>query len=100
VQSEAFQAMGSPNLQGHIAHLQQHAQAKQQKAMMMQQQAMMAQQGQQGGPQAVGASQQQPTANNVAQLQGVGQMGAMGDISQSPAASNGSGPSNLSEIGA
>ena len=101
VQSEAFQAMGSPNLQGHIAHLQQHAQAKQQKAMMMQQQAMMAQQGQQGGPQAVGNSQQQqPTANNVAQLQGVGQMGAMGDVNQSPAASNGSGPSNLSEIGA
>jgi hypothetical protein len=62
---------------------------------------MMAQQGQQGGPQAVGNSQQQqPTANNVAQLQGVGQMGAMGDVNQSPAASNGSGPSNLSEIGA
>jgi hypothetical protein len=97
---------GSPNLNGHMAHLQAHAQAKQQKAMMQQQQAMAAAQGQgqgQGG-QAPTAPQQQPTANNVAQLQGVGQMGAMGDVSQSPAASNGAsneqGPPNLQSLGA
>ena len=101
VQSEAYQAMNQPNLNGHMQHLQQHAQAKQQKAMMQQQQAMMAQQGGQGGqnPQ---QGQQQPTANNVAQLQGVGQMGNMGQMPQeqngTPPA-NGQAPPNLQGMG-
>jgi len=99
IQSESYQAMGSPNLQGYMLHLQQHVQSKQQKMMMQQQQAMAAMQ-QQGQGQAPGQAQQQPTANNVAQLQGVGQMGAMGDINQSPAASNGQGPPNLQSLGA
>ena len=99
VQSEAYQAMNQPNLNGHMQHLQQHAQAKQQKQMMQQQQAMMAQQGQ--GQQGQ-APQQQPTANNVAQLQGVGQMGNMGQVPQeqngTPPA-NGQAPPNLQGMG-
>jgi hypothetical protein len=82
VSSEPYQTMGSPNMDGHLAHIQSHQQAKQQK----QQQAMMMQA--QQGPQGQG---QAPTPTDpaggqdrmVPQLMGVDQAGAMGDISQS-----------------
>ena len=80
IQSSAFQSMNEPNMSGHMMHLQQQVQQKQQKAMMQQQQATMA-----AAPQ---PGQQQPTAANVAQLDGA-QQGAMGNVGASPATNNG-----------
>ena len=75
--SEEYTQLGRPNYRAYLAHQQQHQnaiQAKFQQQQQMQQAAMMGmgqgQPGQAGGPE---------NARNVAQLQGTGSTGAMGD---------------------
>ena len=99
VQSSAYQ-VHQANLPAHMAHLQAHSQQKQQKQQQAQQQAMMtAQGGGAPGGQPPGGAPQQPTASNVAQLDGA-QQGAMGDTGASPAAGGGGGqaPPNLTGL--
>ena len=85
----AYVSMGRPNQAGHMAHYAEHQAAIVQKQAMQQQQAQMAAQQQPQGPQ--GQQEQGPALGQERiepQLQGVGNMGAMGDINQ---ASNGNG---------
>ena len=86
----AYVSMGRPNQTGHMAHYAEHQAAIMQKQAMQQQQAQMAAQQQAQGPQGQ-QGQQGPALGQERiepQLQGVGNMGAMGDVNQSP---NGNG---------
>jgi hypothetical protein len=80
--SPEYQALGSPNLDGHMAHVQLHQQQQQQKAQQMQmQQQQQQQQSQQGGP-AQGPQAPGPGGQDriVPQLLDVGQTGQMGEL--------------------
>ena len=89
--SQPFQAMGSPNLEAHIAHLQMH---QQQKAGKAQQQANMQAQAAMGGGGGGAPGQAPPGPGGqdriVPQLLDVGQMGQMGEIP--PQGANGAPP--------
>ena len=94
----AYVAMGRPNQAGHMAHYGEHQAAVQQKQALQQQQAQMAAQdqaepaAQQGPGPALGQERIEP------QLQGVGNMGAMGDINQaSNANGNGMAPPTIGQ---
>ena len=84
--SQEYRALGMPNQQGFMKHLMSHQMQQQQKqAMMAQQQAQ--------GPQGQQVGQQGPALNQeriLPQLQGVGDMGAMGTPP-----SNGNGPPSM-----
>lgn len=102
VNSDAYRAMGMPNVEAHMAHIQMHVQQMQSKRAMQQAQAQLAAQGQDSAPQqpqqgpALGQERIEP------QLEGVGSMNAMGDVSQSPGANqNGNSgfvPPNLAGV--
>ena len=89
--SQPFQAMGSPNLEAHIAHLQMH---QQQKAGKAQQQANMQAQSAMGGGGGAPPGQAPPGPGGqdriLPQLLDVGQMGQMGEIP--PQGANGAPP--------
>jgi len=88
VSSEAYMTMGRPNLKAHSNHIMMHHEQMEQRTLMQENQAQVAITGAAGGEEGGG---EQPLAQNVAQLEGVGSMGAMGDVSQRPGG-NGSLP--------
>jgi hypothetical protein len=81
VSSEAYLALGRPNLAAFMAHIQ-ATQAQMMRKQQQQEVAMMNAMAGGGAPQ---QSNPQPNANNVAQLDNA-QSGAMGDVSASPQA--------------
>ena len=82
----AYLAQGSPNLEGHQAHLEETRAQMESKSQMMIQGMMQGpgpgQPGMPGMPGPGGGGQ--PNARNVASLQGVEQQGAGGDVNASP----------------
>ena len=100
--SDEYAALNYPNQAGFMAHAMLHQRQMQQKAMMQQQRALMASQGmmqpngQPGQPQQQGPALGQERIEP--QLKGVGNMGAMGDVRQSPTAGNRQVPSFPSPV--
>ena len=90
LQSDEFRQMGRPNFRAYAAHGMRHQQAIQNKQMMQTQQSQMAVgQPPQGQP---GQQQAPQNARNVAQLEGAGQAGQMGQIPPQNAPPSGSMP--------